>query len=189
MKINLIKDLIYHNDEDFFYQYDKIVSDCDLPFRESFRTRKRRERDWETSYYRAGQRVEDITVWKYADMIIRNNIGKSFEQCFSYYCKKTRGVLYAQYTFLEDFRGRFSDFYIDEEGNIQGTEYSQYWKRKRLNKVPWSKDKGFHRKYWENRDQEKKKRREEKRAYKNKVYSLKPSFLTEESKELIKSRL
>lgn len=50
--------------------------------------------------------------------ILENNIGKSFDLAFSYYCKKVNKQY--QYLFLEEFQERrWSYYYVDEFGNIQ----------------------------------------------------------------------
>ena len=117
-KLNLTEDLIYDN--------DKIISDCDLPFHESIRTRSQRHSGW-WGRYGNGPRVESASIWKFRDRIIKNNIGKSFDGAFSYYLRKTKNISESKYWWMNSFnesRRGFQDYTIDKNGNIQEGEWT-----------------------------------------------------------------
>ena len=67
-------------------------------------------------------KVGDYGPWKIAERVIENNIGKPFDDAFSYYCKLV--PIYQQDAFLEEFRPSrygftYNDYIVDEEGLIQ----------------------------------------------------------------------
>jgi hypothetical protein len=60
-------------------------------------------------------------AWTLVHRIIKNNIGKSFDSAFSYYCKHVSKHL--QYVFLAEFEHpRCNDYLVNEFGNIQYVE-------------------------------------------------------------------
>jgi hypothetical protein len=78
-------------------------------------------------------RVDGEFPWTIAKRIINNNIGKSFDNAFSYYCTKV--PKYQQNIFLKEFeekrgwRGNhLNDYYIDENGLIQEYDESDPYK-------------------------------------------------------------
>lgn len=73
--------------------------------------------------------LKEDNQWCMAERVIQNNIGKSFDMAFSYFCKKY--PIYWQSYFLKQFglnRNGYG-YYIDEQGNIQENKYT---KRKNL---------------------------------------------------------
>lgn len=61
-------------------------------------------------------------AWKLKNRIIGNNIGKSFDMAFHYYCTKVKQEF--QHIFLEEFEQRrnkyhYNHYYIDDQGLIQ----------------------------------------------------------------------
>jgi hypothetical protein len=71
---------------------------------------------------RTWHKVGDYNPWTIAERVIENNIGKPFDEAFSYYCKLV--PVYQQNVFLEEFNlgrqyYRHLDYRIDEEGLIQ----------------------------------------------------------------------
>ncbi len=67
-------------------------------------------------------KVGDYGPWKIAERVIENNIGKPFDDAFSYYCKLV--PIYQQDAFLEEFRPSrygftYKDYIVDGEGLIQ----------------------------------------------------------------------
>ena len=101
--------------DEFINSFDK------LPFRESrkeFLTRKygnmynlnKFDQPWH----------KDLIYYKLADYILNNNIGKSFDMAFHYYCTKV--PKYQQCLFLQNFR-TYNRYYIDENGLIKKNNY------------------------------------------------------------------
>ena len=133
-RLNLTNDFTFYNDEEFYYQYDSIVEDCPLPFRESFRTREILKQGWDFRDHRYGMRVGSVVIWKFVDFIIENNIGKNYNVAFSYYTKRTNGIRDARYWWDKEFEGRYFDYIIDKDGNIQKNET-----RRKSNNVKLSK--------------------------------------------------
>jgi len=87
-----------------------------LPFKEPMR----RSDVWYAYSYGDCHPVGGINTWKRIRRIIYNNIGKSFDMAFRYYCKQV--PKYQQYLFLDEFDNN-SSFYvfsysIDSQGNI-----------------------------------------------------------------------
>ena len=121
-RLNLTNDFTFYNDEDFFYQYDNVVEDCALPFRESFRTRELLAQRWDFMDHRGGVRIKGVVIWKYADLVIKNNIGKNYDNAFSYYTRKTKNVCDSKYWWNNKFNSRYVDYIVDKEGNIQRNE-------------------------------------------------------------------
>ena len=79
---------------------------------------------WYNSRGGDAHKVNGEYPWKIAERIIENNIGKSFDKAFSYFCTKV--PKYQQRFFLKEFdeklgwRGsHYNDYYIDENGLIQ----------------------------------------------------------------------
>ncbi len=64
--------------------------------------------------------VDNVWPWTRVRRIIENNIGKSFDLAFSYYCKQV--PIYQQQFFLKEFQQAYRwivDCYVDENGLIQ----------------------------------------------------------------------
>lgn len=79
--------------------------------------------------------------WKICERILKNNIGKSFNLAFTYYCKFV--PKHEQYIFLEEFddnrkfwRWR-GGYYIDKNGNIQ---YKNNWIKPKKQIILYSND-------------------------------------------------
>lgn len=121
-RLNLKNDFIFYNDEEFYYQYDSIVEDCPLPFRESFRTREILSQGWNFRGHRSGIKVKNVSIWKYANFIVENNLGKNYDNAFSYYIKKTKKVWDSKYVWDSQFEDRYFNYLIDEDRNIQRNE-------------------------------------------------------------------
>lgn len=73
--------------------------------------------------------LKEDNQWCMTERVIQNNIGKSFDMTFSYFCKKY--PIYWQSYFLKQFGLNRSGYgyYVDEQGNIQENKYI---KRKNL---------------------------------------------------------
>lgn len=107
---------------------DIINQDFDkLPFRESILNRVKygtKIQRWRKNYSRGEyHKVEDYYPWDIVNRVIKYFIGKSFDEAFSYYCKKV--PKYQQKYFLEEFEKarpkyyNYNKYYIDNVGNIQ----------------------------------------------------------------------
>jgi len=99
----------------------------EMPSREKINDRHRRNK--RSEYHRVG----DYFPYTLAKRVIKNNIGKSFEMAFHYFC--TIVPKYQQKYFLQRFENRrhllldgdnrwngydfYSDYYIDDQGLIQ----------------------------------------------------------------------
>lgn len=105
-------------------EYEDLIS---LPSRvtnslfQEFNKEHRYHLEWRHGR-RTWHKVGDYHPWKIAERVIENNIGKSFDETFSYYCKLV--PIYQQRVFLEEFNlgrrhYRHLDYRIDEEGLIQ----------------------------------------------------------------------
>lgn len=134
------RELEFHNDEEGWYDGAGIFSECYLPFRESFRTREIVKQGWDFRDYNDGQRIGDVTPWKYASMVIENNIGKPFDKAYSYFLRKTKHIWDRHYWFLNDFdvTRRFPEYCVDENGNIQFTQSTLEWRKRHQNKEPYT---------------------------------------------------
>lgn len=87
---------------------------------------RKRHTDWEG-------KVGNMSMYSYTLMVIDNNIGKSFDMAFSYFCSKVPKN--CQHIFLSYFRGyhyRGYDYYIDENGLIQENVYKKWVKKRNL---------------------------------------------------------
>lgn len=62
---------------------------------------------------------KSLFPWVIAKRIINNNIGKSFDMAYHYFCTKV--PIYEQHYFMDEFspKWRYSNYYIDENKNIQ----------------------------------------------------------------------
>jgi hypothetical protein len=84
--------------------------------------------------------INSISPYTRIERILQNNIGKSFDLVFSYYCKQV--PKYQQHLFLEEFtkynrwRSRYSYYYTDDEGNIQHWEKQYPKKPIKFNIIP-----------------------------------------------------
>lgn len=90
----------------------------ELPQHESIRNKRRNHWYIENKYPNSfGPRNPYFT----ADKIIENNIGKSYNKAFSYFCKNTK--IEDRHAFYNNFiyfgKWRYSNYKIDDEGNIQ----------------------------------------------------------------------
>lgn len=106
---------------------------------------------------------------KMCDRILQNNIGKSFAMAFSYYCSKA--PFQYQYTFLDEFadRSRWNpDYSIDSDGLIVYNPSRLSWYKYRP-----VKDYRYYRDKAEKASKERKIKREQKLAQKNKDYNFK----------------
>jgi hypothetical protein len=98
-----------------------------LPYREQFFLEIDRKK-WYSGYDEMHP-TNHIKTWDRIERILQNNIGKSFNLAFSYYCKQV--PKYQQHLFLEKFNvnRRYSSYYfVDENSNIQYHKYK--WKTK-----------------------------------------------------------
>jgi hypothetical protein len=71
--------------------------------------------------------------WKIADIILENNIGKSFDLAFSYFCKKVNHQQHLYHYFLSNFtteRWYRKYYFTDNKGNIQ--KYEKEYPKKKL---------------------------------------------------------
>lgn len=87
-------------------------------------------RKWE---YRR-RTINGVSIYTICQRVIDNNIGKSFDLAFCYYCKLVPKR--DQYLFLNEFsqtkrRSKDSNYLIDENGLIQINESSYYFKHLR----------------------------------------------------------
>jgi len=69
--------------------------------------------------------LKEDNQWCMTERVIQNNIGKSFDMTFSYFCKKY--PVYWQSSFLKEFNLSRSGYgyYVDEQGNIQENKYKR----------------------------------------------------------------
>lgn len=69
--------------------------------------------------------LKEDNQWCMTERVIQNNIGKSFDMTFSYFCKKY--PIYWQSYFLKQFGLSRSGYgyYVDEQGNIQENKYTK----------------------------------------------------------------
>ena len=101
-----IKSMIEIDEE----KYDK------LPFRESrFQNLTRR---FGSMYNCTKFEYRYDPFYKIVNRILRNNIGKPFDVAFSYFCRNYPQYKWKQYYFLEKFEGTWSEYSIDDNGNI-----------------------------------------------------------------------
>jgi len=90
----------------------------DLPFKG-----KDRKDIWYKYRKSRYHRVGDSYPWQTVERILENNIGKSYDIAFSYYCKLV--PKYQQRFFLDEvnkekrWRIYYNSFYVDDDGNIQ----------------------------------------------------------------------
>jgi hypothetical protein len=70
--------------------------------------------------------------WRIADIVLENNIGKSFDLAFSYFCKKVNNQQHLYHYFLSNFTNRrwYIYYFTDEKGNIQ--KYEKEFPKKKL---------------------------------------------------------
>lgn len=97
-----------------------VVVDCDMPFKSGMEN----NRHWWG--YRGTERTKHgLNTWLFKDYVIEKNVGKSFSQAFSYFCKFVDRQ-YQKY-FLEAFQNYeaprrkhyFEKYWIDENDVIQ----------------------------------------------------------------------
>lgn len=86
------------------------------------------ERKWSGKFRYKGKCLYTLPI-----TIIYNNIGKPFDNAFSYFCKQV--PKWCQYLFLEDF-DKYNHFYIDKDGNIQET----YQKKRKTTNISIKSD-------------------------------------------------
>ena len=90
-----------------------------LPIREPMK----RPYGWRTHHrYSERHDVDHLHWWKRVRRVLHNNIGKSFDMTFHYYC--TQVPKYQQRLFLDEFTNdplysRWAKYYVDDNGNIQ----------------------------------------------------------------------
>lgn len=172
LNINKIFGFDYHYDQD--YDCEDWEYHCeDLPYRESFRAKQFRLQSWGLFEDRK-QKINHINLGKIVDRIITNNIGKSFDETYSYYCKLIpKNTEDKHYEFMGCFEEPHPYYYVDSNGNIQN---NNFWDKSRNREKQSSLTK---RNYWESLDRIKKLRRENKINARNRKYSFKfESFLT-----------
>ena len=91
----------------------------DLPYRE----RMNQKYGWDRRRKSDHHPIKGISYWKYINRTLYNNIGKSFDMAFHYYC--TKAPKYQQHLLLEEFYCNytryFKHFYLDENKCIQIT--------------------------------------------------------------------
>lgn len=102
--------------------YHLDVKYC-LPYRESIQRSNIYAQTWDTRRKSDYHKVDGYYPWKRIDRILENNIGKSFDGAFSYYCRKS--PKYQQKLFEETINRNWSrrwgkDYIVDENGLIQG---------------------------------------------------------------------
>jgi hypothetical protein len=120
-----------HNedDEDYFVSDEEYYGFQDLPFFENrwqnLKSRlglNARDLKW---YWGSTIKINNLEHYNYADKLIKNNRGKSFDNTFKYFCKKTKNPE-ARSSFLEEFEKRpccYHYYYVDSKGLIQFTDY------------------------------------------------------------------
>lgn len=97
-----------------------------LPFRSRIKSGVYR---WQAKWRSDAHSVNGLKYWKRVDRNIENNIGKSFDMAFHYYCKQV--PKYQQKFFLDEFHS-YPDYcrrykhYIDDNGNIQAPTRVNY---------------------------------------------------------------
>lgn len=99
-----------------------------LPKREGMYSKKLDH--WERN--RRCFKIDGTSIYKFTNRVIENYIGKSFDDAFSYFCKKVPKHL--QYMFLDKFDphykrwNRFTEFILDENKIIiQNPEYLKWY--------------------------------------------------------------
>jgi len=101
---------------------NKIEELDNLPSRE--RVKKSNPWRWRNGLY---HKVGDHWPYEIINRLLNNNIGKSFDSTFSYYCKQV--PKYQQHIFLEEFFKKhiysILNYYIDDNGNIQKYDYKK----------------------------------------------------------------
>lgn len=138
----------------------------ELPFREGMK----RPYGWDAcSNFDSWHSTSGIPVWKRVKRILNDNVGKSFDMAFHYYCKHV--PKYQQEIFLREFstfpecwRIYHPGYYIDDNGDIQKVYkqhkrlikiysddyrvaykpkkyYHQQWKNKERSEIPWYESK------------------------------------------------
>lgn len=100
-----------------------------LPKREGMYSKKLNH--WERNYRCV--KIDGASIYKFTNRVIENYIGKSFDDAFSYFCKKV--PKYLQYIFLNELDpcykrwNRFTEFILDENKTIiQNPEYLNWHK-------------------------------------------------------------
>lgn len=100
------------------YRDDRPMPCDSLPFRESMTDWTKRQEKWYPKRHDFYPKVKNKSVWSFARMVLLNNIGKSFSQAYSYYCKNV-DIRY-QKEFLDYFkeyssRPELEDFWIEND--------------------------------------------------------------------------
>lgn len=112
---------------DYFFISHEQEEKYTLPHREGFSARVLREEgawaDYGKNYFHP---VNGIWPYDRCNRILHKNIGKSFDDAFSKYCKEV--PVYQQHIFLDYFTPDWKRWSVDNEGNIQ------YRDNKRKNK-------------------------------------------------------
>jgi hypothetical protein len=116
-----------------------------------YSTRNQSHFFWNYHRHSAHHLVDGLFPYTRAIRVIESNIGKSFDNAFSYFCKLV--PRYQQKWFLEKFeenrRGYWNSYYIDDNGNIQANRrerskrlypvYSKDYKTERVHKITGKK--------------------------------------------------
>lgn len=93
----------------------------------SFKVQKKHEkRFWgHKSVY--DHKIDGVSPYTIIRRVLTHNLGKSFDSTFSYFCKLV--PKYQQNLFLQEFEDRRcngSDYFVDDDGNIQVNKSSYY---------------------------------------------------------------
>lgn len=129
------------DDQDYFVSDEEYYGFQDLPFFEN-RWQNLMSRlgcnMWQLRFDHSWNCVEKIdgrNHWKFIYTLIETNIGKSFDQTYSYFRKKTKNELHNHY-FLREFGAKrywnYSTYHVDENGLIQKYESTKFYKRKSI---------------------------------------------------------
>lgn len=129
-RLNLNKDMIYDTDHDGLDDYYGVITDVDLPMRESFRTRMNLKIGYSRGWY-GFKKINSTPLYKYVNKLIERNVGNSFDLTYSYYCKKTKHISDSRYEFNRQFKGRCPYYQVDSDGLIQRKAFRGYkwWER------------------------------------------------------------
>ena len=111
-------DFHYHNSIPFEFE-NKYC----LPYRESIQRSNIYAQTWDARRKSEYHKIDGYYPYKRIERILENNVGKSFDGAFSYYCRKS--PKYQQKLFGETINRNWSrrwgkDYIVDENGLIQG---------------------------------------------------------------------
>ena len=109
--------------DDIYYHLRNIDIKYCLPYRESIQRSNIYAQTWDARRKSEYHKIDGYYPYKRIERILENNVGKSFDRAFSYYCRKS--PKYQQKLFEETINRNWSrrwgkDYIVDENGLIQG---------------------------------------------------------------------